>query len=141
MPRRSSRSREAAARVGGAVRKAIVTRWLWAVRALRAITSAPKARSAGPTDFVSQSTETEDAAGPSGPGRFRFIFLAPMTDAFGVDEQKRDQENSENGGCNHTAEYRRADGMAGDRAGAMRDDQREQTEDESEARHHDRTKP
>ena len=44
-------------------------------------------------------------------------------------------------GRDHAAEHRGADGALGGRTGARGDDQRHQTEDEGEGRHHDGAEP
>src|SRR6266700_979641 len=54
------------------------------------------------------------------------------------DVEHRDDEDAERRGGDHAAEDRRADRAAAGGAGADRDDEGQQAEDEGEARHHDR---
>ncbi len=46
-----------------------------------------------------------------------------MSEPLGDDEKKGNEENAEDGGADHAAEYRRADGVTGRGARAMGDDQ------------------
>src|SRR5262249_8843199 len=62
--------------------------------------------------------------------------LPPVPQALRRDVEQRNDENAEQRGGEHAAEHRRADRLAGYRAGAAGDDQREKAEYESEARHH-----
>src|SRR6516165_9644687 len=57
---------------------------------------------------------------------------------FAPAKKKRDDEDTENRCCDHAAEYRRAYGMTGGRAGTGGNDQWEQAKDKGEARHHNR---
>src|SRR5262250_1563579 len=67
-----------------------------------------------------------------------FFRLPPAAQPFRRDVEQRNDENAEQGGREHTPEHRRADGLARDRAGAAGDDQREETENKGDARHHHR---
>src|SRR5262245_65763894 len=58
----------------------------------------------------------------------------PLAQTLRGDVEQRNNEDPEERCGEHAAEYRRADRLARDRAGAAGDDQREETEDEGEAR-------
>src|SRR5262249_11572047 len=65
----------------------------------------------------------------------------PPAQTFRGDVEQRNDEDTEQRSGEHPAEHRRAHRLAGDGAGAFGDDQREETKDEREARHHHRAKP
>src|SRR3984957_5569300 len=66
-------------------------------------------------------------------------FVVSLAQPLRRDEQERNDENPENGGRNHAAEYRRADGMTRSGPCPMRNNQRKKSKDECETRHHHRT--
>src|SRR5882762_10671950 len=61
-----------------------------------------------------------------------------LTQALEDDVQHGNDEDAKEGGGNHAAEHRRADGATAGGAGACGDDQGQEAEDEGEARHRHR---